>query len=49
MKEIEGDYVQNPDGSWSKRSDKEDKDRKQHLDFDTAINWLRTIFSLIHD
>ena len=49
MKEIEGDYIQNPDGSWSKRKDKENKDRQQKsVEFDNIINWLRTIFKLMH-
>ena len=49
MKEIEGDYIQNPDGSWSKREDKEDEDRQQKsVEFDSIINWLRTIFRLLY-
>ena len=49
MKEIEGDYIQNSDGSWSKRKDKENEDcQGKPVEFDNIINWLRTIFKLMH-
>lgn len=40
MKEIEGDYIQNPDGTWSKA--------KPGL-IDKIIAWVKEIIGLIHD